>query len=789
MRLTNSPEFEGAPSWSPDGARIVFVRTTYSPVFNSDIYTMNADGSNVVNLTNTAPDGQNTRSENSPSWSPDGTRISYAVSRYVGGGNSNDNYDYDLYVMNPDGTGKTLLYTHPRFVNSTAWQPIPQSFTVTNTNDTGAGSLRQALLDVVSLNQAARITFAIPGAGVRTLQPASEYPHIVTPLVLDATTQPGYAGAPLIEINGSLAGNNATGLWVRQGSMIKGFIINRFKGHGIVLAHNGNAVQACYIGTNADGTAAAPNGFSGIIAFNLANQIGGASSQTRNVISGNASQGIASGIAGANIQYFSSRMTIRGNYIGTDRTGTQPLPNGSYGIGLSLPPATIGGTAAGEGNLIAYNGAHGVAVSGRYKTVVGNAMHSNGGLGITLNPQLGSPVPNDDGDADTGANNLQNSPVIASAQTSNGVTVIAGTLNTRFAEETNFFSDRNKFLLHFYSSPACESSGSGEGRTYIGTTTLYLSASPATENFRFVPQAQIPLGHVITATATNGLGETSEFSACRTLSAGTQTAKITGYARSRRNFQPIGEVEMRLTGTQTAIAHTNAQGEFEFANLPLGGTYTITPVRAGFSFAPNALTIERLTGNALVGFEGEITSEPQTTPVRATADTWVQGAAEFRDASYGLSRELQVKRTLNPGAGRGRRAFLKFDTSYNVTGEVRSARLRVFARLTTNNLAPTQMIAQKVTDTAWDEAAMTWNNQPGVAAPTALASITVVGTTGAWYEFDLTQFVRAERAAGRPIVAVRLINMQSTGTSGASYTAINSIDADQNQPELVIEHQ
>lgn len=787
-RLTNDPHADGAPAWSPDGSRIVFGRTTHTPSYSSDIYAMNPDGSNVVNLTNTAPDGQNTRAEQSPVWSPDGAKILYTVARYVGR-DSNDNYDYDLYLMNPDGSSKTLIHTHPRAMYSTAWQPVPQNFVVTNTNDSGAGSLRQAMIDADAFNQAARITFQIPGTGVQTLRPASGYAHIETPVFLDATTQPGYAGAPLIEISGNLAANFVHGFVVRQGSLIKGFVINRFKGVGIFLLHNGNAVQGCYIGTNSDGTGAAPNSQAGILADNLANLIGGTSAATRNVISGNSGVGIATGVGGVAINSWSSRMTISGNYIGTDRTGTQPIPNGSNGIALSLQPAVIGGTEAGAGNLIANNGSHGIVVAaGRYKTIVGNSIRANGGLGISLNGNSFTPVPNDDGDPDTGANNLQNSPVIASAQTSNGVTVISGTINTRIAEDPNFFSDRNKITLHFYSSPACDSSGSGEGQTYIGSTVLYLSANVSTENFRFVPAAQIPTNHVITATATNGLGETSEFSACRPLTAGTLTAKIIGYARSRRNFQPIGDVEMRLTGAQTAIAHTNAQGIFEFANLPVGGTYTVTPSRAGFSFAPIALTIERLTGDAGADFEGEITGEAQTTPLGASGDAWVQGAAEFRDTNYGTSPELQVKRTLNPGAGRGRRAFLKFDTTYNVTGEVRSAKLRIFARLTTNNLAPTQMIAQKVTDAAWSETEMTWNNQPGVAAPTALASITVAGTTGAWYEFDLTQFVKAERAAGRPVIAVRLINMQATGTSGASYTAINSSDAEQNRPELVIEH-
>lgn len=169
-----------------------------------------------------------------------------------------------------------------------------------------------------------------------------------------------------------------------------------------------------------------------------------------------------------------------------------------------------------------------------------------------------------------------------------------------------------------------------------------------------------------------------------------------------------------------------------------------------------------------------------------TADTWVQGAEAFRNTNYGASAEMQVKRTLNPGAGRGRRGFLKFDTS-GYTGTISSARLRIYARLSDSTLADIPMIAQKVTDTTWDETTLTWNNQPTTASPAALASITLLNSKAQWYEFDLTAFIQAERAANRKVVALRLINTVPTGNSGAFFTSINSKEAAENAPELVIE--
>lgn len=179
-----------------------------------------------------------------------------------------------------------------------------------------------------------------------------------------------------------------------------------------------------------------------------------------------------------------------------------------------------------------------------------------------------------------------------------------------------------------------------------------------------------------------------------------------------------------------------------------------------------------------------------TTPTRLAlapvADAWVQGADAFRNTNYGASAEMQIKRTLNPGAGRGRRGFLRFDTS-SVTGAITSAKLRVHSRLTDAALPPTTMIVQKVTDTAWNEMTLTWNNQPAVASPDALAQIIVANATGQYYEFDLAQFLQQERAAGRTIVSLRLINQTATGNSGASFSSVTSREAASNRPQLVIE--
>src|SRR5207249_10534466 len=76
------------------------------------------------------------------------------------------------------------------------------TFTVTNTNDSGAGSLRQAILDANKTTAADTIKFAI-GSGAKTISPKSHLPGIENPVTIDGTTQPGFSKKPIIELNGS----------------------------------------------------------------------------------------------------------------------------------------------------------------------------------------------------------------------------------------------------------------------------------------------------------------------------------------------------------------------------------------------------------------------------------------------------------------------------------------------------------------------------------------------------------------------------------------------------------
>ncbi|MDT4966095.1 MAG: hypothetical protein QOJ64_832 [Acidobacteriota bacterium] len=254
-----------------------------------------------------------------------------------------------------------------------AWfQPIASaatSFTVTNTNDSGPGSLRQAILDANSAAGADTINFSI-GSGLQTIAPLSPLPTVTDPVVIDGSTQPGFAGTPIIELNGgSVTGD---GLTITAGnSTVRGLVVNRFRGYGIKFdTGSNNIIAGNYVGTDAGGNIRLPNLFSGVfIVASNNNRVGGITLADRNVISGNGQNGVhlASGATGN---------TIQGNHIGTNAAGTAAVSNAQYGVALfnNVSNTTIGGTKVEARNIISGNSSEGIYAD---TTSSGNTVQGN----------------------------------------------------------------------------------------------------------------------------------------------------------------------------------------------------------------------------------------------------------------------------------------------------------------------------------------------------------------------------------------------------------------------------
>ncbi len=244
-------------------------------------------------------------------------------------------------------------------VPTTVTQPFIDPLIVTNTLDAGLGSLRQAILTANALPGVDRIIFRIPGAGPQTIRPLASLPAITDPTIVDATTQPGFAGRPIVAVDGTVAGTIVDGLTINAGgSTIRGLAIHSFGGSGILVqARGGNVIVGSFIGLDPSGTRDRGNAFFGIRVDDVGeNIIGGTTPDLRNVISGNDQVGIRLTGPGA------SRNRVLGNYIGTDAGGDAAVPNFQGVLILGAPRNLIGGTEPGAGNVISGNTSAGIHI-------------------------------------------------------------------------------------------------------------------------------------------------------------------------------------------------------------------------------------------------------------------------------------------------------------------------------------------------------------------------------------------------------------------------------------------
>jgi uncharacterized repeat protein (TIGR01451 family) len=312
-------------------------------------------------------------------------------------------------------------------------------------------------------------------------------------------------------------------------------------------------VQGNFIGTNHSGTRAlldvssnlVGNGLAGIVLNGptvqqtLIGTDGNGLGAEGNVISGNQLAGIVINGSSANI--------VAGNYIGTDQTGLLHIPNGwgsstfgsPAGAGVMIVHVINGGPVSSDnqiggpptgpvglmGNTIAFNDGPGVGLGGlnsQYiglsgygfgNSIRGNSIHDNfdtvtnvNYLGIELGDyfdQTGADGvdPIDNPDSDNGENNLQNYPVLTSASSTGGSLMISGTL----------FDDPNStYTVDFYTNPSIDPSGHGEGEYYLGSTVVTTDGNGnGSFSASFGSDLRRPF---ISATATDSIGDTSEFS-------------------------------------------------------------------------------------------------------------------------------------------------------------------------------------------------------------------------------------------------------------------------------------
>ncbi|GAB4580552.1 MAG: hypothetical protein Fur0022_32940 [Anaerolineales bacterium] len=236
---------------------------------------------------------------------------------------------------------------------------------VCETATAGECTLRAAIEEANALSGTDTIHFSIPGVGVQTISPASAYPWISSPVIIDGSTQPGASCAAwpptlLIELDGS-NGASGSGLLLgfgSNGSTIRGLVVHSFSGGGIEIANNSyNSIECNFLGTDVTGTAVLPNSYGVFIQQDSHyNTIGGPSDSQRNLISGNTFDQVTLGNFGS----APNNNTIQNNYIGTDVNGTVALGGGTFAA-VSI---FGGNTNSILDNLISGNSQEGILVSG-----------------------------------------------------------------------------------------------------------------------------------------------------------------------------------------------------------------------------------------------------------------------------------------------------------------------------------------------------------------------------------------------------------------------------------------
>ncbi|HJZ34834.1 MAG TPA: hypothetical protein VJ204_01075, partial [Solirubrobacterales bacterium] len=386
----------------------------------------------------------------------------------------------------------------------------PRTFVVNSTADTAtkagceAGdatcTLRGAIEAADATSTPDTIDFAAGAEG--TIKLGTELPRIGEPVTIDGTSAPGYAGRPLVLIDGSEAetegeGGEVEGLVVEEdggGTVIQGVALGGFSYAVWLNGVVGSRICSSWVGVELDGHTPLPNRYgieSGEDA--VGNEIG-AGCATGNTVVGNSIDGIID---------FGSETEIGANVIGIGPDGT-PMGNGGPGgegakpagilVAENADESTIGGTGALGGepapNTIAYSGGPGVLVEkGTSRAVIrGNKIFGNEGKGI----EVGEPAPA--------------VPTIEAVATVPGGIAVKGAVTS---------GEEEPIELDVYAGAMCEPLTAGQGESFLGSGEIAESKPGANA---FVGDVAAPASDdqtFITVTATAGLGHrTSEFSEC-----------------------------------------------------------------------------------------------------------------------------------------------------------------------------------------------------------------------------------------------------------------------------------
>lgn len=462
-----------------------------------------------------------------------------------------------INIAHANTASETIVETeaehyHPRVLTNTLYdnsdpveQPAKQrlaNFDVTNINDSGAGSLRAAILNANTTPGADTITFSIAGSGPHTIQLASALPTITDALTIDGWSQTGFTSSPVIEIRGT--GNDSSGMdgihITSADVTVRGLSITNFDDAGIQIDSGGTnaGIYGNNIGIAPDGNTAARNFGAGIVSTADGVTIGTSTPQNRNVISantvgiqiegsdlnisgnivglnasgqydrGNVGSGIEAGMGSFLENATISANTISGNggdgisvdapggsdlYIGGNRIGTDfavENDTGNDAAGIRISDTAFSDYLSIEQNTIAFN-TQGILLDGTAENVrwEQNAIYGNDLISVDLGGD--GPTANDAGDTDTGPNTLINFPTLTSASFDGTSTTIVGQY---------VGAPSTGLQLYFYASPTIDETGRGQSKIFLGGQQTSTNAA-GNRSISYTTPVAVPDGWYVTATA------------------------------------------------------------------------------------------------------------------------------------------------------------------------------------------------------------------------------------------------------------------------------------------------
>lgn len=501
-------------------------------------------------------------------------------------------------------------------------QVVPRTIVASSTADSGPGSLRQALLDANAAPGSNAVAFAFPGTPPFVIHLLTPLPTLTDPVLIDGWSQLEFRGFPIVELNGSNvvdAGEGPVGLDLRAGqSEVRGLTLHGFAIGLRVAGDGGHVVQGNFIGTDRTAATSPGNAGDGILILSPDNLIGGSTPAAANVIAGNRGNGLVfDGPAAVGSQ-------VQGNWIGPAADATAPLGNGLNGVVFRNGASR---NRIGPGNVIAFNALNGVLLepsAGQGNSIRANRIFDNGALGIDLGGD--GPTPNDPADADDGPNRLQNHPILTLALAIDGVSWVEGTLDSR---------PNQAFVIEFFLNPSIDPSGFGEGRQFLGETTVTTDDNghgTFVHTFPFI----LPVNQFLTATATAGAAamlanadtdakaveDTSEFSPAAEIGgppiilvqpegAIVAPGQAVTFCVTAGGSRPL-TYQWRLNGANVPGA-TNECLTVGNAQLPDGGTYTVI-VANDLGVAPSEPALLRLILPSLQAGDNFADRVPLATP-------------------------------------------------------------------------------------------------------------------------------------------------------------------------------